>query len=94
MSTRSVTVEIAGLQLPVRTTASPEDVSQVESIVNDRLRVVQKSALSQPLHNHLALVAMSLAQELLTATRDQERFREASHALAVSLLESMDDDDA
>lgn len=91
MSSRSVTVEIAGLPLPVRTTASAEEVERVEALVNTRVRMVQKNAQAQPLHNHLALVALSLAQELLTLQETQAQTQADAHALARSLLETLDD---
>jgi len=93
VSTRSITVEIAGLHLPVRTTASEEDVAHVQGLVNERVRLVQKNAQAQPLHNHLALVALSLAQELLTLQQAQAQIQASTHALASSLLETLDDDD-
>lgn len=91
MSTRSITVEIAGLSLPVRTTATDAEIQRVVDVIQERFEAIQAGAPTQPVHRHLALVAMSLAQELLNARDEQAHSREESQALAHALLATLDE---
>lgn len=93
-SPRSLTVHIAGLDLAVRTTASDPEVQRIVQLIESRLSAVKKSAIAQPLHNHLALVTLSLAQELLQAQQDQQQFLADLDTLFGDLLGTLDDDDA
>lgn len=91
MSTRSITVNIGGLQLPVRTSASDAEVAEIVSLIQTKLKDVQRNAPAQSLHKDLALVAMSLAQELLQARGTQARIEEESQTLAHALLQTLDE---
>lgn len=91
---RSIKVHLAGLDLPVRTTASDEDIQQIVDLIEERLRDVQAASAAQPLHSHLALVAMSLTQELLTLKQQQDALLQDIDALSKELVEALGDDDA
>lgn len=91
---RSLKVHLAGLDLPVRTTASDEEIQEIVDVIEGRLSDVQKASAAQPLHSHLALVAMSLAQELLTTQQEHHASLQDIESLSEELLEALGDDDA
>lgn len=91
---RSLKVHLAGLDLPVRTTASDEEIQQIVDLIEARLSDVQKASAAQPLHSHLALVTMSLAQELLTVRKEQQALLQDVEVLSEELLEALGDDNA
>lgn len=93
-ASRSLKVHLAGLDLPVRTTASDEEIQQIVDVIEARLSDVQAASAAQPLHSHLALVAMSLAQELLTVRREQDTLLQDIEALSKELVAALGDDDA
>lgn len=93
-SPRSLTVHLAGLDLGVRTTADEADVQRIVALIEARLKDVKKSATTQPLHNHLALVAMSLAQELLQTQQQHDAFLDDLEAMSADMLGALGDDDA
>lgn len=92
-ATRSLTVRLAGLDLPVRTGANDAEIQEIVDLIDARLSEVQKASTTQPLHNNLALVAMSIAQELLAAQQQQEELLNDLDALSQELLDAVDDGD-
>jgi len=93
-SPRSITVHIAGLDLAVRTTASDHEVQRIVTLIESRLRDLRKSASTQPMHNHLALLTLSLAQELLQTQQDHAQFLDDLSVLSDNMLQALDHDDA
>lgn len=64
-------------------------------IITAQLQKVRASAPTQPLHNHLALVALSLAQELIETRQEQQAYVEDVQGTAQDILNALAiDDDA
>jgi cell division protein ZapA len=71
MSSRVVTVEIAGQQYPIRSTLDERYVATLASYVEQKMAAASSSAPSSDTVGLAILVALNLADELFRA-RDQE----------------------
>lgn len=91
---RSMKVHIAGLDLAVRTTASEQEVQRLADLIDARLQTVKQGGSPQPLHNDLALVALSLAQELMQTQDLHHQLVEDVESMSGDLLRALEDDDA
>lgn len=90
MSIRSITVEIAGIRLPVRTDVSDADIEHIASLVNERFRAVQAGAKAQSFSDQLALVALTLAQQLVATQRAHAAHQSETADIARSVLAALD----
>ena len=87
MGSRSVKVEIAGLQLQLRTDADDVRVSSVLSLVRERVDQVREAQSSLSLERALLMAAITLAEEVVR-TRDE---RDASRRAHASLRRDVDE---
>lgn len=90
MSIRSITVEIAGIRLPVRTDVSDVDIEYIASLVNDRFRAVQAGAKAQSFSDQLALVALTLAQQLVATQKAHAALQTDTATIAQSVIAALD----
>ncbi len=91
---RSVTVNIAGQMLSIRTDASDAELRELAGLVNDRVDVIRGgSATTAPAKVHL-LTALSLADELRQVRTELETLRESLTTQAQGALRFLEDDGA
>jgi cell division protein ZapA (FtsZ GTPase activity inhibitor) len=82
-----IDVNIAGYALTVRTERSEEHMARLAETLNGRVREIQKQGGTANYLNVIMLVAMELADEVLTF---EERFREVKEQVEVLRRERED----
>ena len=88
---KSVEVIIGKQRLSLRTDADPEQVKRAADLVNGKIKDVTPSGqlLNQ---QHLILIAMQLADELLRQSEANQQFREQVKTKSKSILTRLDQD--
>lgn len=89
---RSVTVNVAGQKLSIRTDASDAELAELARLVNDRVKEIQSASMSASQAKVYLLVALSLADELRQARNEATRTREAVEAHAQGALSFLESD--
>ena len=91
-STRhTVVLEVAGQRLRLAANAEPSHLERLAAVVNEQAESVLKSAKSTNSSTLLALVALDLADELLTARRRLEEAQaEAKKSVAAAEARARD----
>ena len=85
----SCRIVVLGREIPVRTTASPELVQQIEAMINDRLALAAQS-MSLPNEQMVAILAMlNMAEEVLALRRQVQPDKVSSGRIS-DLLQRLD----
>ena len=92
VSVRSVTVSVAGQRLHLRTDASDDELREVTSLVDERVRQLVESARTATSSRVYLLAALTFADELRRSKRDHEQLRSAVHDATNEALTCLDDD--
>ena len=89
---RSVTVNIAGQKLSIRTDASDEELSELTSLVNGRVREIRAGSASASPAKVYLLTALAVAEELRLAKVELARIRESVTTHAQGALRFLEED--
>lgn len=89
---RSVTVEIAGQKLSIRTDASDAELGALASMVNERVRAIRAGSASAPPAKVYLLTALAIADELRQVNAELVAVREAVTSQAQGALQFLEDD--
>ncbi len=82
-------IVVAGHTIPIRTPASQEEVEAAAKLVEERLETITNR--NAPLsHQTLLLVAMNLANEILTKQKENQLFKETIQHKSKALLHDLE----
>jgi cell division protein ZapA (FtsZ GTPase activity inhibitor) len=90
---RSVSVQVAGQTLNIRTGASDAELEALTALIDQRVGEIRSAAPKAKTDHVLALTALGLADELRQLTLEFERFRATVTEEAQGALQFLDEDD-
>lgn len=79
----TIALEVGGQRLRLTANGNERHLEQLASVVNQRVEEIQRTAKGAPASTQLALVALDLADEILSSRRKlEEAQRDAARAIA------------
>ncbi len=88
---RLVSLNLAGSNFTIRTDASQEYVTRLESYVNEKLNAVQPDGRPLPLKSALALAALSIADDYFSAEESRAELDQSVRKRVKRILTGLDD---
>jgi cell division protein ZapA (FtsZ GTPase activity inhibitor) len=86
----TLTIEIAGTKVKVVADADAQHLSQLAAIVNERVKKLEQGGKSAPTAQLLALVALGLADDLLTSRRQQNEMEQLTRRTIQGMIARID----
>ncbi len=86
----SVSVEIQGKSLSLRTNHEPAFVRELAAYIDDKLGALQRAAPGAPFDKLMMLVSLTVAEELFSARADLDTMRHEVDARVQSMLAMLD----
>lgn len=87
--TNRVQVNIVGHSLTLETDRSPEHMDELARLLNDRVRAIQKSGVTNYL-NAIVMASLALTDELVSIRGERDHERLAIEERSRELLEALD----
>lgn len=92
MEVRSVTVNVAGQSLSIRTDATDEELKRLSDLVDSRVNMIQAASRSAPPSKVYLLAALAVADELRQSQAELLRLRESVSQHAQGVLQFLEQD--
>lgn len=89
---RSVTVEVAGQKLGIRTDASDAELRALSALINERVAEIRGASTAASPAKVYLLTALTLADELRRVSAELARLRETVDAEAQGALRFLEED--
>ena len=89
---RSVTVEVAGQKLGIRTDASDAELRTLTALINDRVNEIRGASANAPPAKVYLLTALAIADELRRVSAELARLRETVTTEAQGALRFLEED--
>jgi cell division protein ZapA (FtsZ GTPase activity inhibitor) len=86
----TLTIEIAGTKVKVVADADPQHLSQLATIVNERVKKLEHGGKSAPAAQLLALVALGLADDLLTSRKQLNEMEQLTRRTIQGVISRID----
>lgn len=86
----SVSVEIRGKRLSIRTNHDPAFVQELAGYIDHKLQALQRAAPSAPFEKLLMLVSMTVAEELYSTREELDTMQKTVQTKALAMMELLD----
>ena len=90
----SVSVDIRGKRLSIRTNHDPEFVQELAGYIDQKLQALQRAAPSAPFEKLLMLVSMTVAEELFSTREELDMLQKGVQARAMAMMDILADTEA
>lgn len=86
----TLTIEIAGTKVKLVADADAQHLSQLAAIVNERVKKLEQGGKSAPAAQVLALVALGLADDLVTSKKQLNEMEQLTRRTIAGMISKID----